>query len=490
MILFQSEAVANPLRLKQDIISGKESVNCMAGKVKIRGVSRVSLIITIILSLLCVSISMYGLKKYNILRTAMDEYVACEEAIHDFDRGSDILTRKARLAAYTGETKYIDGYFQEVNYDRHREKAIEKISDYKDTEDAAKLLEEAMDNSKKLMETEYYAMRLVEETTGTDYASWPNELQMIELSEEDEALSDKEKLTLARDLMGSPEYELTKNKIMEGANKTLEEISNGIGNRQNRAADIFSDIFKKILLCMAILALLLFAIYLIMRHWIVKPLTRYNESIKQGQIFPVCGAYELQVLAKSYNEVYMENEEREKLMKHQAEHDPMTGALNRRAFDQILKLMEKDKRDFALILVDVDTFKSVNDTYGHAVGDIILKRVASLLKEGFRSIDHICRIGGDEFAVIMMDVTGDLGYTIEDKIQEINKQLEIHEENIPAVSLSVGVAFTDRENPGESLFEDADLALYYVKEHGRKACRIYSAEDAKHNEEEALEHEI
>lgn len=124
------------------------------------------------------------------------------------------------------------------------------------------------------------------------------------------------------------------------------------------------------------------------------------------------------------------------------------------------------------------------------MGDIILKRVASLLKEGFRAVDHICRIGGDEFAVIMMDVTGDLGYTIEDKIQEINKRLEIHEENIPAVSLSVGVAFTDRENPGESLFEDADLALYYVKEHGRKACRIYSAEDAKHNQEETLAYKI
>lgn len=143
-----------------------------------------------------------------------------------------------------------------------------------------------------------------------------------------------------------------------------------------------------------------------------------------------------------------------------------------------MKLMEKDKRDFALILVDVDNFKSVNDTYGHAVGDAILKRVSKLLAEGFRSIDHVCRIGGDEFAVVMMDVTGDLGYTIEDKIGEINKQLAAQEENVPAVSLSVGAEFMDRENPGESLFKDADRALYYVKEHGRNGCRIYSAEDA------------
>ena len=168
----------------------------------------------------------------------------------------------------------------------------------------------------------------------------------------------------------------------------------------------------------------------------------------------------------------------EKLMRRQAEYDSMTGVLNRGAFDQVLDLMEKDERDFALILVDVDNFKSVNDTYGHAAGDAILKRVSKLLVGGFRSIDRVYRIGGDEFAVVMMDVTGDFGYTIENKIDEINNRLAVREEDVPAASLSVGAAFMDRENPGESLFKDADRALYYVKEHGRNGCRIYSAEDA------------
>ena len=165
-------------------------------------------------------------------------------------------------------------------------------------------------------------------------------------------------------------------------------------------------------------------------------------------------------------------------MRRQAEYDSMTGVLNRGAFDQVLDLMEKDERDFALILVDVDNFKSVNDTYGHAAGDAILKRVSKLLVGGFRSIDRVYRIGGDEFAVVMMDVTGDFGYTIENKIDEINNRLAVREEDAPAASLSVGAAFMDRENPGESLFKDADRALYYVKEHGRNGCRIYSAEDA------------
>ena len=71
------------------------------------------------------------------------------------------------------------------------------------------------------------------------------------------------------------------------------------------------------------------------------------------------------------------------------------------------------------IIIDVDTFKSVNDTYGHAMGDTILQKVATLLKRTFRSIDYVCRIGGDEFAIIMVEMTSDLKYTIEEKIETI-----------------------------------------------------------------------
>ncbi len=168
----------------------------------------------------------------------------------------------------------------------------------------------------------------------------------------------------------------------------------------------------------------------------------------------------------------------EKRMKYQAEHDPMTGVLNRGSFDQILKSTVKDKRNFALILADIDNFKNVNDTYGHIVGDTILKRVSKLLAEAFRSIDHVCRIGGDEFAVIMMDLTSDFQYVIENKIAEINNEL-VTNGDLPPVSLSVGAAFTDKENPNENLFNDADKALYYVKNSGRKGCHIYSSKDRK-----------
>lgn len=204
--------------------------------------------------------------------------------------------------------------------------------------------------------------------------------------------------------------------------------------------------------------------------YILKPLLIYNDKIKENALFPEEGVMELKNLAKTYNQVYVENEETKKLIRHEAEHDGLTDLLNRKSFDKMLKIYKDSDSVFALILVDVDIFKAVNDTYGHATGDLILKKVAKLLKQEFRTIDHICRIGGDEFAIIMVDMNETLKYTIEDKIVRMNQTLQNPQDDLPKVSLSVGVAFS---NQGNTLFENADQALYQTKEKGKCGCSFY-----------------
>ena len=151
----------------------------------------------------------------------------------------------------------------------------------------------------------------------------------------------------------------------------------------------------------------------------------------------------------------------------------LTDALNRGAFEKILNIYEGGEKPFAMIICDIDIFKQVNDLHGHTVGDLILKKVARLLTTTFRSIDYVCRIGGDEFAVIMVDVGRELSHTVSDKIELINDALSNPTDGLPAVSLSVGVAFSDCENPGESIFKDADQALYRVKQNGKHDCGFY-----------------
>lgn len=137
----------------------------------------------------------------------------------------------------------------------------------------------------------------------------------------------------------------------------------------------------------------------------------------------------------------------------QAEHDAMTDLLNKGSFEKILAIYEKGDAPFAMILVDVDIFKSVNDTYGHATGDAILKKVSSLLKSTFRSVDYVCRIGGDEFAIVLVEMTSDLKYTIQEKITAVNQELSEPTDGLPAVSLSVGVAFSGPGKPGREHFQ-------------------------------------
>lgn len=448
----------------------------MAGKVKIRSVSDWSIIATVILSILCVTISVFGFTQYKILRSAMQDYISCENAAHELQEGSDILTEQVHLAVATGEEKYIDAYFEEANVTKTREKALKDLIALDSSSDAIESIRQALSASVDLMQTEYYAMRLVEESSRNDPSTWPEELQTVELSEEDSALSASEKLYKAQKLVISPEYEQAKDVISGDVNSAIESLTEIINNRQNHAADIFSHIFILIIICVLVFAAMMLLVCLLMRFWIVYPLVTYNHDIQNDNLLSIKGANELQVLAKTYNRLYEENEERQRLIKHQAEHDPLTDLFNRGAFDRILDLYEKEKNNFALILIDVDTFKSVNDTYGHAVGDVILKKVARLLTTTFRTIDYVCRIGGDEFAIIMVEMTSDLSYTITEKITEINKQLAVAEGDAPAVSLSVGVAFTDRKNPGKNLFVDADSALYYTKEHGKSGCSYYPAE--------------
>lgn len=443
-------------------------------KIRVRNISMASIIITVVLSALCIVLFMYGHAQFEVLQSATKTYTVCKESTEELQSGSDYLTEQVRLAAITGEIKYIDAYFNEANALKHREDALDKLREQFDGTEAMDNMQKALDASNSLMDTELYAMRLVCEAQGLSAVGLRSELSSVSLSAEDAAKSREDKLALARDLVSNDEYQDARTAISADIENCVEALDVHITNQQGHAASVFEDVYRKLEISIVVFAIMTLGLALFSKKAVIDPLVRYSKSVKEGAEFPVVGAAELQTLAETYNRVYEENEATQKLVRHQAEHDALTDLLNRGSYDRILKLYEEGTDPFALILVDVDTFKQVNDTYGHAAGDKVLKRVALLLQTAFRSIDHVCRIGGDEFAVVMVDVTTDLSYTISEKIAYMNQQLaKPAEEGMPAVSLSVGVAFSDRANPGDSIFKDADAALYHVKENGRCGCCFY-----------------
>ena len=144
--------------------------------------------------------------------------------------------------------------------------------------------------------------------------------------------------------------------------------------------------------------------------------------------------------------------------------------MNRGAFIQFAR--QQKQLPSALLLIDVDRFKEINDGYGHDTGDTALKKVARLLTTSFRASDTSARIGGDEFVVLMADICEDQKDVIQKKVEQMNEFLRHPSDGLPPMSLSVGVAFSDN-GYNEELYKKADKALYFVKEHGRDGCCFF-----------------
>ena len=154
--------------------------------------------------------------------------------------------------------------------------------------------------------------------------------------------------------------------------------------------------------------------------------------------------------------------------------DHLTGCLNRRAFDSRLAAevdhAHRVGRGLSVLIVDVDHFKQVNDGHGHLVGDQVLSGVSAALRDTCRAGDILGRIGGDEFALILPDTTGEVAAAQGERLL-----LAAHDLHLPVpVTLSIGAAqLTRAVDTSQRLLQAADLALYEVKSAGRDAVTLH-----------------
>ncbi|MFO7731009.1 MAG: EAL domain-containing protein [Spirochaetia bacterium] len=192
---------------------------------------------------------------------------------------------------------------------------------------------------------------------------------------------------------------------------------------------------------------------------------------------------ELQQTNSALKEEIQRRKQIEGQLRHTAFHDSLTGLPNRELFSEYLqhafnKYKHRGGMTFAILFIDLDHFKFVNDTYGHLVGDFVLKQTAFRLHECLRDVDTVGRIGGDEF-VVLMDEISEPSQTIkvaERILETMQKSINFNGTEI-RIGSSIGICFAEqRHSAPKEIIRDADMALYHAKQQGRHRYSIFQGE--------------
>ena len=195
------------------------------------------------------------------------------------------------------------------------------------------------------------------------------------------------------------------------------------------------------------------------------------------------GGEELSQLAQAFDDMALALQQREQKLQEQAISDPLTGLYNRRYLNEFLPRelvrCRRSAAPLAVMLIDLDHFKRVNDSFGHEAGDVVLKAIATLLKGKVRGSDIACRYGGEEFALILPETGLDAAVRRAEVIRLAIARLVLSHAgtSLGKITTSLGIAlFPDHGEDSDALLRVADVALYAAKGAGRDRLVVGSAE--------------
>lgn len=407
---------------------------------------------------------------YEEFMLAEADYRECEKNAEQMQEASDALTASMRYYAVTGDMAYLKAYFAEADSGR-REQAQENLHA---TGEETAVFDRAKSESDQLMDMEYHAARLVLAAQGADMEGLPQRLREYSLTGAETGMGPEELLQQALLLMFGEDYLALKGRI----DSDLAAFSDAVLVRESSKVQETAERLEHLIwmqrVGIAVVIVVIILLGVLTYRQIAVALQKHVKAITDNMLLEEDGVFELRYLARTYNARDKSRTEEEERLRKKAEHDALTELVNRGTFEMLLKSrIESRGRDAgAFLLVDVDIFKEINDSYGHAVGDAVLKRVAEVLVDNFKDRDIIARFGGDEFAVWLTNLDREYAGFIEQRIEEINRKLLQPQDDLPSVTLSVGGAFSREGDSFQSVYRRADEMLYAVKKNGRRGCMV------------------
>lgn len=253
-------------------------------------------------------------------------------------------------------------------------------------------------------------------------------------------------------------------------------------------ADFASTIMQSYWAIGGILLIVSIVLVLYFRRAVHTPIRSIIASIQSDGLPVYKGIYEFEFLSDVIREAKQNEQEKQLEMSYQASHDELTGLINRREFERcvqaVLDGLPKEPAAHAILYLDLDQFKIINDTCGHHAGDALLQQLGGLLKGKLRQNDVLARLGGDEFGVLLRNCPAEPALRVAELIRQTAAEFRfVWKDNLFSVGVSVGLlSFADDQLTLNEMLSIVDGACYLAKEKGRNRIHVYQADDGELSE--------
>ena len=269
--------------------------------ISIKVVHAAMLVLGLLLILLLVFSSYKNTNVFTRLNKETGNYIVRQKAAHDLMEASDYLTEMTQRFTLEGDTQYLDNYFGEAFGNQRREAAITSMAENEAEQTLVNQIQEALNESNKLMYREYYAMKLV--IDAKEIKTYPDKLRGVELKPEDMNLSAEEKMELAQKMVMGTEYYAQKELIRNDLKAGLNTLDNMMATARTETTAQLNSEMNTVRIFIIIVSVLLLIIIGLSAYLGTIPLIKAAKCAKNGEAIPVTGAKEFRYLASSYNKL-------------------------------------------------------------------------------------------------------------------------------------------------------------------------------------------
>jgi diguanylate cyclase (GGDEF)-like protein len=289
---------------------------------------------------------------------------------------------------------------------------------------------------------------------------------------------DQKKQQEAIDILHFEGYMIAKEQIMFPIDKFLLSLENTTSYKRKLCNDEIYTLFSRVFFAVTLwLLVFIIAVFMLRKKLLIpiESLTQAISSFKVGDKHEKPTIFyndEVGLMTQKFHSMKTNLDEKFEALKQLALTDPLTQIKNRRAFFDIskeyLKLSSRNSHHLSLLMLDIDFFKKVNDTYGHVVGDEILKYLVNTVQDSLRETDILARYGGEEFVVLLPETKLNGAVIVAENIRSLIESTPYEDKDLSInITVSIGAKEFTNEESVSILIDNADKLLYIAKENGR-----------------------